>query len=880
MKRIFPVLARLWPAWLFLGAVALAAFVFADALPAMQVLSSPDSGANFSAPGFLRRLVDWGCGTASVLNHDELLRILLPPLAFHEISYMVSAALTALALAAYLRALGFPVLPCCAGGLALAFAGYNFTLFNAGHRGYFVMMPYAVFLFALIERAARRPRPVSFFLMGACAVCGLASQPDVMAFFLGLAIFYALFRVARLAAVEGAGPCLRARWKGWALGVAVAAVSFGVFGHGTLGHVFGEVVAGRKAQMGIAENESRAETKPRAENAESAGAAEAPDEAEARRRWIFATNWSLPPEAVAEFVAPSFQGHESGSPDVPYWGRIGRSDGWEDTHAGFGNFRQHSLYVGAVPVGLALVALAAAVLAFARVGGVRAPAAARDRAAVALFWGAALLAALLLALGRFGFLYRFFYRLPMMGLVRGPLKFVHLAELCVSVLAAFGMAFALEAAARPGPLPGAPAAAQPPEWRRARLAGRIGMTAALALALACLVAAMVFDPSAHAEEWAALGLPATQPFRQALFDLYRGAMLRGAWLLAVVAGFAGAATFLRGPRKARFAVVAGWALAAVLALDLALAARPYVRVEDAAPRFAAPLPPGAPGPADPEGYGFSYLFLTGQRPVSPLQLPFLSAMENAGWACRDPHAGEGPDSQRVKALIGFGDDFRRLWAFWGTARVFAPAAMARSFAQAGLAEPGRAYKVAPGTAFRLAPAATPAEAQVALLEPALVTPALAVYHSWRGVGEGFDAALAAWKEKDFDPAREIAVAGLETHRSDLAPEPARWADGGSPAARDWLSAHVEAEPKEPGVLLIRARRFGNRPLEASVNGEPARVLSANGHAAAVEVPAGRVSVELRVAFPGRALATGIAGAAAFVLALALWLRTARKEDAA
>ena len=132
----------------------------------------------------------------------------------------------------------------------------------------------------------------------------------------------------------------------------------------------------------------------------------------------------------------------------------------------------------------------------------------------------------------------------------------------------------------------------------------------------------------------------------------------------------------------------------------------------------------------------------------------------------------------------------------------------------------------------------------------------------------------------FDPAREIAVAGLETHRSDLAPEPAQWAEGGAPASGDWLVARVQAEPKESGLLLIRTRRMGAHPLEATVNGEPAAVHSANGYAFAVEVPAGRVSVELRVKFPGRALATGLAGAAAFVLLLVLWLRAARKEDAA
>ena len=908
MKRILPVLARLWPAWLFFAALALAAFVFADALPSAGVLVSPDGMPTFTGPGFARRVMDWAHAPGKILNHDELLRMLLPPLAFHELSYMVSAALSALALAAYLRALGLAPLPCCAGGLAFAFAGYNFTLFAAGHRGYFDSMPYALLVFALVERAVRTPRAVSFLLAGACAVCGIAFQPDVMSFFLGLAIVYAVFRVLRLAAVEGAGACFRARWKGWALGVLLALVSFGVFGSGTLRHVFGEVVAGRKAQMGIAHAEEKnhaesaesADGKSHVESAEAAegaespdgrspsrpergsGAAEAPDEAELHRRWIFATNWSMPPEAVAEFVAPSFQGYDSGSREVPYWGRIGRSDGWEETHAGFANFRQHSLYVGAPAVGLALFALAAAVFAFVRVGGVRAPARDRDRAAAALFWGGAALVALLLALGRFGFLYRFFYKLPMMDLVRGPLKFVHLAELAAAVLAALGLAAALDAAARPAPLPGAPAAAQPPEWRRARLAGKVSMFAILALALACFAAALLFDPAAHAEEWAAAGLPATQPFRQAVFDLYRGAFLRGAWLLAAVAGFVGAATFLRGPRKARFCAVAGWVLAAVLGIDLALAARPYVQTLDAAPRFAEPLPAQALREASgPEGHGFSYLFLTGQRPVSSYQWPWLVAMDNAGFACRDPQQGDDASSARVKALIGFGDDFRRAWAFWGTAGVFAPTDLARRFLQAGLATPLRLYKVLPSQSdLRLAPAKTPDEAQVALLVPKALSPSVAVYHAWRGVGEGFDAALDAWKERDFDPAREIAVAGSESHASALAPEPARWADGGAPADHDWLACTILAEPSEPGMLFFRSRRIGSHPLEATVNGAPAAVHAANGHAFAVEVPAGPVEVRVRTRSAARPLATGIAGAAAFAALLALWLRSARKEDAA
>ena len=287
------------------------------------------------------------------------------------------------------------------------------------------------------------------------------------------------------------------------------------------------------------------------------------------------------------------------------------------------------------------------------------------------------------------------------------------------------------------------------------------------------------------------------------------------------------------------------------------------------------------GPAEPEGHGFSYLFLTGQRPVSPAQLPFLSAMENAGWACRDPHAGEGPDSQRVKAMLAFGDDYARLWAFWGVRLVFAPTIPAGQIQRAGLAKGLMSYKVAPDPPFRLLVGAPPLQSPVAALEPTLLTPPLAVYHSWRGVGEGFDAALTAWTAPDFDPASEIAVAGLGTHRSADPPDPAAWSEGGRPRQRDWLSAGVAVENASgPGLLLVRARRLADRPVEAFVNGEPARVLPANGYALAVEVPGGRSAVELRVKFPARALASGLAGVAAFATLFACWLRAGRKERAA
>ena len=474
---------RLWPLWLFLGAVLVALCALAPALPQMAVLQGPDGYPNLGRPGLWRRAAEWICRGGPCLEHESLIKVLLPPLVGHELFYVLSAGLVALGIGLYLRLVGLPLAACFGGGLAMAFSGYHFTLFNAGHRGYASMMAYAALMLPLVESALRRPRAAwaAFPLLGVCAVCGLATQPDVMAFLLLLEIAYGVFRVAQLARAEGARAFFASRWKTWLAGVVFALVAFGVFGFGTMRHVFGTVVAGREAQMeaGGAKEVS----------AETAAADPEAAKAAARERWIFATNWSLPPEDMAEFVAPNVRGYDNAFPAAPYWGRIGQSEEWETTGQGFANFRQHSIYLGALGVAIALFAVVGAFCDLRRRSDNGAE---RNGVApgLALFWAGAALVAILLALGRFGFLYRLFYHLPMMDKVRGPLKFVHLAEVSVSILFAFGLA---RLAREPGP--------------RERLAAKISIVLLALAGLVLAASSFGFDPAAHAKILAAVGAP-------------------------------------------------------------------------------------------------------------------------------------------------------------------------------------------------------------------------------------------------------------------------------------------------------------------------------------------------------------------------------------
>ena len=118
-------------------------------------------------------------------------------------------------------------------------------------------------------------------------------------------------------------------------------------------------------------------------------------------------------------------GWRTGEPEGPYWGRTGRSAGWETTHNGFMNFRLESVYIGILPLIFAVYAI------FTYVGS-------KNRRADLIFWGLATTVALLLAFGKYAPFYQLFYHLPGMSSIRNPNKFLHVFQIGLAMLAAFG----------------------------------------------------------------------------------------------------------------------------------------------------------------------------------------------------------------------------------------------------------------------------------------------------------------------------------------------------------------------------------------------------------------------------------------------------------
>ncbi len=837
-------LGKFWPLFLFVAAAALCAIVFSGSWSLTNVLVGPDGFPDISRPSFLRRAIDWAMSSSSCFHHDEFLKLILPTLAYHEISYLLCTALTALTLCVYLRGLGLTVAACCGGGIALAFSGYGFTLFHAGHRGYFIMLPYAVFAFALIDDFIRKPNVPAAVLLAACAACGLSAQPDVAAFFFLLLFCYAVFRLAESIRAEGGARWFKARKFPLFIAVPALIAAAACFGFGTLRHVFTDIVGGRDAQLEAATDAPKA-----------GHSSEKSDE-----NWTFCTDWSLPPEDMLEFVAACPRGYETGHVKGPYWGRLGQSAGFEKDGAGFPNFRQHSLYLGAAPVSFAVFAI---VCAFVR----------RKKdplSAVTFFWAVAALVCLLLAFGRYTPVYRAFYALPMMDKVRCPVKFVHLLELSTAVLFAIGIA-RLPAKRN-----------DDDDTKKARAVSSKITLAVLALgAIALVVAAHAFDPYARAAVWHKMGLLSgdaeTDRFIcNAFAARYSDSLVTAAWLVALSAMMIVAGPYVTGKRSP--AVMKdgkfnpAWVVVALCAIDLVRAALPFAATEDVSARYetnpaATALLKAVPAP---DGYSFSYLYLT-QRPITERAFGPLSGMEGAGFTSADPWATDAPDSARVFAMTSFGNDFQKRWNVLGTAGIFLAPDAARALVQSGLVKLIATFDI--DRTGRLRPPADIRAPSLALAVPAAkVQPPLGVYHAFRTAPEDVKETFEMLAQKDFDVTREIAVAGdIALASTNLPPDRATWLT--PPSRTDRTKALVKAEASAPGYLLVREWRLRRyRALKATVNGKSAPVLRANGIFFAVPVPAGESEITLAPDVKWTGFAVSFAGFFLVAATLCIWCR--------
>ena len=398
-------------AWLlaFTAAFAvLAGFVFWGTWSLSACPVMPDSPMTFPPEGtareFLRRWVETG-----LFMPYDIKNFIGSPYFWQELQYVLGAYFAGLGLAYFLRGRGVSLPVSFAAGLLLSFCGYWLTLFSAGHGTWFHWMLFGVFVFGLADRAVRKGTLKDWILLGACLAWGSFTQIDLWLLFSVFAFAY----FVRCCVRKGGFPQVK--------GLVAAAVVFAAIGAPAFLAAF-RAAEGRDAQI----DESKG-------TALSGG--EKKDDGEAR--WIFVTNWSLPPNESLEFFIPRINGDTScqmtlalgrqqGTGVRPYTGALGRPLG-----APSGNYRQHSLYVGFITCFLAILGLASAFFKGAKEGG---------RRGDIVFFAVAALVFWLFSLGRYcAPVYRLVYMLPFGDYLRAPVKWHHLTEFSLCVLAGFGL---------------------------------------------------------------------------------------------------------------------------------------------------------------------------------------------------------------------------------------------------------------------------------------------------------------------------------------------------------------------------------------------------------------------------------------------------------
>ena len=351
----------------------------------------------------------------------------IAPLCYvRELRYASGILLAAIAVVWFLRGRGLSRPAACAGGLFLAFSGYWITLFSAGHGGIFVWMSYGLFAFGLIDRAIASGKLRYWLLLGVTEGWATYRQVDLwllFAFFAGLWYLFCAFR--------------KGFSKQLVIGTIAAAITFALVGAPGIRDAFGSALTSRDQQI---------------KEGQTISTAKIGEVDEAEKRWIFCTNWSLPPAEVAEFFIPRLNGDTScpltlsigsarGTGVKPYTGAIGRP-----IDAKEGNYRQHSIYLGWVTCLFALFALLSPTpTPHSHSSPTPTPTSHSHLSPDVLFFAGAAIFFCLCSFGRyFEPLYRVIFALPFGDYLRAPVKWHHLTEFSVAVLAGFGVEAALK----------------------------------------------------------------------------------------------------------------------------------------------------------------------------------------------------------------------------------------------------------------------------------------------------------------------------------------------------------------------------------------------------------------------------------------------------
>ncbi|MDD4736424.1 MAG: hypothetical protein PHP44_10020 [Kiritimatiellae bacterium] len=775
------LLNRYLPTVLFIGLLLLfSALIFQDVLMGGLRMTTDDNIGHLAEyqsrlpGGFLSGMWQESPligmpATASPLNWSNVWLALLSTRAFANFFHPICLLAGSLALAFYLRRKGLAPIPILLGVLTAFWLGSNFTLIYAGHiRKFAILFLFCANLICL-DLLFEKKRWEWGVLTGALLGLMFLEQQDVALFF-GLFLgAYALFQWVQ------AGH----KTKDFALLLPVPILAL--------------LLAAFALQSAFQQNISNA----------SGNALE-----EERGKWEYCTQWSFPPEELIAFVAPGYTGWRSGEPDGPYWGRMGRSAGWEQTHQGFMNFKLENTYIGIIPLALGILAL------FACRGD--------PRRNTILFWGGAGALALLLSFGKFTPLYRLFWQLPVIHEIRNPNKFLQVFQLAAGILTAYGADVLLKHAK----------GGESPLLKRLFWIG----TALTALLLLFAVGA-----SGSASALTAQGWPQQMADIIASNKIY--ALLHAAALSALLAFFAAIYTLKKLEKLRPYPMFWAALLATAVLIDSALLSRHYVKTLPESYIAENPVTTylkkhlGTQRVALATQEGFYNLWLTYLFPYHKIPAFNFSQM---------PRMAE--DYKQV--LEALGRQPLRLWQLSGVGYLLAPSAMENQLPP-GAYQPVLRFDVTPLPDGELSVRAQERGAHT-LYESLAPAPRFAFF----GGAEILD---------DRQTTQRLASKNWNPFNKIILPE-----NTNTPLPDDTgFAGHVDVVEHQPGktILSVQAEAAGylraadkfNPDWQALVDGAPSPILRADYLSQAVYIPAGNHRVELIYAPSNRSIQLQLAG---------------------
>lgn len=772
---------------LFWGGMAI---VFAEVLPAHLITLSPDFGKFYGDSWFADWLQELAAGR-TMLVPASLLNFLGDPLWRQELFFMACDFGAALALAFYLRTQRVGRFASLAAGCLFGFCGYSLTLFCAGHGGYFQLISCGLFTFGLINRCFEERRWFYFVLLGAVAMWSEVTQPDIWLLFMLLAMAYGLWRSFRAWRAARSFDFLWKVYPKFLISILVMAL----IGSQAIRTALTDSLKGRQEQM-------HSVTQAPGESADS------PEEAAARAHdnWIFATNWSLPPEDILEFAVPGIFGNESFARPYPYWGRLGQPDGFQPGRM-MPNYRQHTLYLGVVVLMLALGGIVAGWRMRRRKDD--APAGEEACFEDVPFWVGAAVVATLFALGRYAPFYRLFYSLPGVNFIRCPVKFHHLTEWSVACLAGFGLEFMLK-----GRLA---------EIRKAVLA------AGLALSGLAVLGVLLGElrSQAFASEIDGLGLG--QGAAAVLVPYALQNLVRTFLLVLAASGLFIAASRLKG--RALAGIVA--LLAVIGTIEMALVDARFVDVVDVSAHYAPnPVAKALRQAAGSPGWNIANYLARG----SDIQDPLTTSLAMHGFPNALPGSGETDPARRAFARAGQKDQ-ARYWRLLGVRFVILSVQAALPLVRQGALKPLCEFTV--DRAGR-AHAAFGTDGSAVACEVVAGLPLPRAFSAWQG-GVKPGAALGTVLKAGDAPVRPVTDAPAEGSGEPGFPEVQWLSRRGSEGAL----ATVARLPA--GAMLVAFNESGAAAdFVATLDGAPIPLYKANALWLAARVPSGAAGRVLRL----------------------------------